>query len=100
MCTPLVDAMAARKPAVAPAVGGIPEVLVDGVTGFLVPPKDPSALARRLVQLLKDAPLRERMGRAALERARECFTVEKMVEGTDAVYRSLAADTASRAAAD
>lgn len=100
MCTPLVDAMAAGRPAVAPAVGGVPEVLVDGVTGFLVPPKDPSALAGRLVQLLKDAALRERMGRAALERARECFTVEKMVEGTDAVYRSLAAGTASRAVPD
>jgi len=100
MCTPLVEAMAAGKPSVATAVGGVPEVVIDGVTGFLVPPRDPGAMARRLVQLLKDAPLRERMGRAALERARSCFTVEKMVEGTDAVYKSLAADTASRAALD
>jgi glycosyltransferase involved in cell wall biosynthesis len=100
MCTPLVDAMAAGKPSVATAVGGVPEVVVDGVTGYLVPPRDPTAMARRLVQLLKDGPLRERMGQAAAERARQCFTVEKMVEGTAAVYRSLAAGTASRAAVD
>jgi glycosyltransferase involved in cell wall biosynthesis len=100
MCTQLVDAMAAGKPAVATAVGGVPEVVADGITGYLVPPHDPAAMARRLVQLLNDAPLRERMGHAAAERARQCFTVEKMVEGTVAVYRSLAAGTASRAAVD
>jgi glycosyltransferase involved in cell wall biosynthesis len=100
MCTPLVDAMAAGKAAVATAVGGIPEVLLDDVTGYLVPPRDPVALAERLVQLLKDTTLRQRMGLAAYERARDCFTVEKMVAATAAVYRSLAADTASRVAGD
>jgi glycosyltransferase involved in cell wall biosynthesis len=99
MCTPLVDAMAAGKAAVATAVGGVPEVLVDGVTGFLVPPRDPPAMAARLIELLENGPLREEMGRAAQQRARECFTVEKMVDETAAVYRSLAAGTASRAAA-
>jgi glycosyltransferase involved in cell wall biosynthesis len=98
MGTPLVDAMAAGRPTVATAVGGIPEVVVEGVTGYLVPPRDAVALARRIVQLLRDRPLRERMGQAAFERAREAFTVEKMVEGTAAVYKSLAADTASRVA--
>jgi glycosyltransferase involved in cell wall biosynthesis len=99
MCTALVDAMAAGKAAVATAVGGIPEVLVDGATGFLVPPRDPRAMADRLVELLESDSLRVEMGRAALQRARDCFTVEKMVDETAAVYRSLAADTASRAAA-
>jgi L-malate glycosyltransferase len=103
MCTALVDAMAASKAAVATRAGGIPDVMVDGETGFLVPPRDHHAMADRIVQLLKDDGLRARMGAAALARARERFTVERMVEGTAAVYERLAgtgraAGTASRAA--
>jgi len=86
LCTALVDAMAASRPAVATTAGGIPEVVVDGETGFLVPPKDPNAMADRIVQLLKDDALRRRMGEAGLARARERFTVERMVEETNAVY--------------
>jgi len=92
MCTALVDAMAASKPAVATTAGGIPEVMADGVTGFLVPPRDHMAMAKKLVLLLKDAELRARMGEAALVRARERFTVEKMVAGTSAVYERLKAE--------
>lgn len=91
MCTSLVDAMAASKAAVATAVGGVPEVMADGRTGFLVPPRDPAAMAARLVNLLGDEPLRTRMGEAALHRARERFTVDRMVEGTLAVYERLLA---------
>lgn len=86
LCTSLIDAMAASKPAVATAVGGVPEVVVDGETGFLVAPHDPTAMADRIVQLLRDPALRTRMGAAALKRARERFTVERMVEETVAVY--------------
>jgi glycosyltransferase involved in cell wall biosynthesis len=91
MCTALVDAMAASKAAVATAAGGIPEVMVDGVTGFLVAPRDDQAMAAKIVQLLRDDALRQRMGQAALQRARERFTVERMVEGTAAVYESIIA---------
>ena len=91
MCTALVDAMAASKAAVCTAVGGIPEVMLDGRTGYLVPPRDDRAMADKLVLLLKDEALRTRMGQAALRRARETFTVERMVEGTAAVYARLAA---------
>src|SRR5688572_8257677 len=70
MCTALVDAMAASKAAVATAAGGIPEVMVDGVTGFLVPPRDHRAMASSIVTLLKDDARRGRMGVAALARAR------------------------------
>jgi glycosyltransferase involved in cell wall biosynthesis len=91
MCTALVDAMAASKAAVATTAGGIPDVLVEGETGFLVPPRDHHAMAARIVQLLRDEPLRRRMGEAALARARKKFTVERMVEGTAAVYERLAA---------
>lgn len=88
MCTALVDAMAASKAAVCSAVGGIPEVMVDGETGYLVPPRDHVAMAAKLIALLKNEGLRARMGDAALRRAREAFTVEKMVEGTAAVYET------------
>lgn len=92
MCTALVDAMAASKAAVATAAGGIPEVMVDGETGFLVPPRDQRAMAQRLVQLLKDDALRARLGDAALRRARARFTVERMVDGTLGVYDGLIQD--------
>jgi glycosyltransferase involved in cell wall biosynthesis len=87
MCTSLLDAMAAEKPAVATAVGGVPEVVDDQETGFLVPPRDPQALAARIVQLLKDQALSRRMGRAGLERVRQLFTVERMVRETATAYQ-------------
>lgn len=89
LCTSLIDAMAASKASVATTVGGVPEVVADGETGFLVPARDHEAMADRLIQLLKDQSLRERMGQAALSRAREFFTVERMVQGTIAVYGTL-----------
>jgi glycosyltransferase involved in cell wall biosynthesis len=91
LCTSLVDAMAASRAAVATAVGGVPEVVVDGETGFLVPARDHDAMAKRIIGLLKDNALRTRMGEAGLRRARERFTVERMVEGTVATYESLIA---------
>jgi len=89
MCTALVDAMAAGKAAVATAVGGIPEVVVDGETAFLVEPRDEAAMADALVRLLRDDALRSRMGAAARARAREVFRVEAMVDATLAVYDRL-----------
>ena len=91
MCTSLLDAMAAGKPAVATAVGGVPEVVADGESGILVPPRDPNALAAGIVELLKDQPRRTRMGRAGLDRVRRLFTVERMVLETADAYESLVA---------
>jgi glycosyltransferase involved in cell wall biosynthesis len=86
MCTSLLDAMAAEKPAVATAVGGVPEVVDRHHNRLPVPPREPGALATRIVQLLKDPDLRRRMGRAGLDRARRLFTVERMVQETAAAY--------------
>ncbi len=97
LCTSIVDAMAASKCVVATEAGGIPEVVTDGETGFLVPVRDPKALAGRLVTVLKDEALRTRLGAAGLARARARFTVERMVEETNAVYERLAG---TRRAAD
>lgn len=84
--TSLLDAMAAGKACIGTRVGGIPEVIDDGVTGLLVPPHDPPALATAIARLLKDSALRARMGQAGLDRVRTRFSVERMIEGTVAAY--------------
>lgn len=84
--TSLLDAMAASKAIVATTAGGIPEVVDDGVTGLLVPPRDAPALARAVVALLTDPARRERMGAAGFRRVFERFTVERMVEETARLY--------------
>ena len=91
LCTSLIDAMAASKPAVATAVGGVPEVIVDGETGLLVKPHHPHAMAEKLGQLLEAPELRKRMGAAGHARAREMFSIERMVKETLAVYARLRA---------
>ena len=85
----VLEAMAAGLPVVATAVGGTPEVVVDGVTGLLVPPRDPDALARAIVRLLRDPQLRQDMGRAGRERVERHFSVYKMVRATEALYDEL-----------
>jgi L-malate glycosyltransferase len=90
--TSLLDAMAAGKPIVATRTGGIPEVVVDGKTGILVPPRDHQAMADAIVRLLGDSSLRRCMGEAGLTHVRRKFTAEKMVEGTVRVYRAMMND--------
>lgn len=82
----LLEAMLAARAVVATAVSAIPEIVVDGGTGLLVPPDDPAALARALDRLLGDAAERERLGESGLERARREFSVERMARETAAVY--------------
>jgi glycosyltransferase involved in cell wall biosynthesis len=84
--TSLLDAMASGKAVVASSTGGIPEVVADGETGILVPPRDAEALAHAIVALLTDDALRTRMGAAGQRRARELFSAERMVEETVGVY--------------
>lgn len=88
----LLEAMAAGLPVVATSVGGTPEVVVDGVTGLLVPPRDPDALAEAILTLLRDPGLRQRMGQAGRERVREQFSVEKMVKEIEGLYQRLLAE--------
>jgi len=70
----VLEAMAAGKPVVAAAVGGIPEILEHGVTGLLVPPEDHMALAAAVIELAADPALRSRLGKAGLEAARTSHT--------------------------
>ena len=94
LCTSLVDAMAASKAAVATAVGGVPEVVADGETGFLVPPRDHEAMADRIVALLKDDARRTRMGEAGAEARARAVHRRPHGRGNAAAYERLLAPSA------
>ena len=82
----LVEAACLEKPVVASRVGGIPEIVVDGETGLLVPHADPAALADALNRLLGDPGLRAKLGAAARLRATERFSAARHVAGVEQVY--------------
>ena len=85
----LLEAMALSKPVVATRCGGPTEIVVDGVTGILVPPGDSVALGVAIAKLAGDRDLRERMGRAGYLRFKERFTAARMAAETAAVYRQV-----------
>ncbi len=74
------EAMAFGKPVVATSVGGIPEIVRDAVTGFLVPPRDTAALADRLIQLASDSALRDRMGAEGRAEVARRFALPSIIE--------------------
>ena len=76
----VLEALACGTPVVATAVGGIPEQIEEGETGFLTPPRDAEAMAARIEQLLADDELRQRMGARAAEVARERFNLDRQVD--------------------
>ncbi len=82
----VLEAMLAGLPVASTNVDGIPEAVVDGKSGLLVPPRDPSALAGAILELLTDRERAESLGRAARERASTVFTYERMVDGLMDVY--------------
>ena len=82
----ILEAMLAAKPVVASRVSSIPELVVEGTTGLLVPPDDAAALAEALLSVLGDPARASAMGEAGLRRARSEFSVETMAARTAAVY--------------
>ena len=90
-------AYAFRRPVVATAVGALPEMVCDGETGLLVPPGQPAALARAIVQLLDDWPRCCRMGEAGYELFLARYTPHVMAQGFEAVYKEMAGEGHSRA---
>jgi len=80
------EAMAHARPVVAGAVGGLLDLVVDGETGLLVPPRDPAALRAALERLLEDRGLRRRLGEAARERVRRHFSWPAVTDATIAAY--------------
>lgn len=89
----LLEAGACGTPAVATAVGSVAEVIAEGETGFVVPSGDAAAMAERIISLLRDAALRERMGAAARRRVEERFDQRDMVKRYEELFeRTAAAD--------
>ena len=94
--TVVLEAMAAGRPVVAAASGGIVDMVVDGVTGVLVPPGDVPALARGIESVLSDPHRGRAFGAAGRNRARE-FTVSAVVERIERMYVSAIAQTKAEA---
>jgi glycosyltransferase involved in cell wall biosynthesis len=82
----VLEAMALGRPVVATPVGGTPELVADGETGLLVPPRDVEALAAALKRVLDDEGLRRRLGEAGRRRVAERFSADAMTRGVFAVY--------------
>lgn len=85
----VIEAMAAGKPVVATAAGGVLDIIEDGVSGLLVPCKDSKAMARAILLLLSDHDKAEEIGHAAKQRVAEKFTIEKQVASVQMLYDSI-----------
>lgn len=84
-----LEAMFYRKPVIASRVGGIPEVVIDGESGFLVPSGDSEGIANRILYLLANAEVRQKMGAAGRKRVEAYFTPERVGEEVEKVYEHL-----------
>jgi glycosyltransferase involved in cell wall biosynthesis len=87
----LMEAASCGVPVAATAVGGVPELIEDGITGLLTPPNDAEALAAALARLLEDPDLRMRLGKAARQRAEEKFSVRNEVDKLAALWSEILA---------
>ena len=96
LCTSLLDAQSQGVPVIATAVGGVPDLVADGVTGRLVPPRDPAALAAAILRAIDDAPARQGWADRARDSVR-AFSADHMVERTLEVYREALAEHGVRA---
>lgn len=84
-----IEALAAATPVVANRVGGVPDVVRDGIDGFLVEPGDTEGAAERLAALAADAGLRRQLGESGQARVRERYSVARLVDDVDRLYRAL-----------
>jgi glycosyltransferase involved in cell wall biosynthesis len=87
-----IEAMAMAKPVVASRVGGLPESVVDGETGLLVPPGDGPALAAAIIALLRNSDLAQAMGRAGRQRALAQFDRGRVLDRVLALYHEVMAE--------
>lgn len=85
----VLEAMSANKPVIATVVGGVPELIEDDISGILVPPQNPEALANAVLCLAKDPELRQKMGKAAQERAVAMFDISRAAREYEALYLKL-----------
>ena len=89
MGSSILDAMASRLPVVATKVGGIPEVVIHGETGLLVPPRNPSALARAILMLYSNKTLASRLGQKGYELVHRKFSAEAMADKVVRLYEKV-----------
>ena len=92
----VLEAMATGLPVVATNVGGVPEVVDSGRTGWLVPPKEPAALAQAVVQMLADEEMRRTFGQAGRERVERDFSLKQMVSRYETLFDDLLAEKTGR----
>ena len=85
----VIEAMAARRPVVSTAVGGLPELVEHGVSGFLAPSGDDASLAASLIELYRSPELRNQMADVAAKRAMETFSLDGMLDSYRNVYRQV-----------
>ena len=85
----LLEAQGAQIPVIASYVGAIPDVLQDGVTGVLIPPKDPQAIAEAIIMILSDKQLASRIAKKGFERVRDNFSAERMARKYLSLYYEL-----------
>ncbi len=85
----IIEAMIGRAVPIVTDSGGSPELVVDGKSGFVVPPGEAQPITDRILQLYNDRELRKRLGKGARERIRNDFTVEETARQTMALYREL-----------
>jgi glycosyltransferase involved in cell wall biosynthesis len=88
----LIEAMAAGRPVVSTRVGGVPDLVENGVAGLLVPPGDPAALAEAMTTLLADPQRRRLMGQAGRERVYPALSAQRLVRDIDQLYTNLLLD--------
>jgi glycosyltransferase involved in cell wall biosynthesis len=86
-----IEAMASGCPVVATRVGGLPDLIAEGETGYLVPPRDPEALADAILRLLQNPDAAARMGQTARAVAQERFTLRRLLADTENLYQQLLA---------
>ncbi len=84
-----LEAMALSKPVVSTNIGGIPEVVEDGLSGFLIPPNDPSKLAQKLMELIADKDKRKNMGQQGYKIVTQKFDLNQQIKKVEALYEEL-----------
>jgi len=86
----VLEAMAHKLPVIAPRIGGLPEIIDDGVQGYLLKERDPAAYAGKCIFLYENKSLRQRMSEAAREKVEQMFSVKKMAQNYSHLYIDLA----------
>ena len=85
----LLEGMAMEKPVIATSVGGIKEIVENGVTGILIPSRDQQQFATAVIELAENKEKQALMGKSGKERANKYFTIERMLESIDSLYQEL-----------